>query len=162
MRINFLMAEVSAFKLQSNSNEPVEMRTRTSMGNGIQRLCFDVVEIETIVRIIINFSYNSPVRKKIQNKILLTAIKIHLQVTLNVATKEHQTVWFDHEELRNFLSNLQKTTRIKQPITLYSLPTTKIHLQVTLYMYVATSIKSTIKLEKDKKNGLINDRIHTV
>lgn len=29
------------------------------MGNGIQRLCFDVVEIETIVRIIINFSYNS-------------------------------------------------------------------------------------------------------
>lgn len=29
------------------------------MGNGIQRLCFDVVEIKTIVRIIINFSYNS-------------------------------------------------------------------------------------------------------
>lgn len=29
------------------------------MGNGIQRLCFDVVEIETIVRVIINFSYNS-------------------------------------------------------------------------------------------------------
>lgn len=64
MRINFLMVEVLVFKFQSNSNELFEMRSKILMGNGIQRFCFDVVEIEIIVRIIINFFYNSFVRRK--------------------------------------------------------------------------------------------------
>lgn len=53
------MVEVLVFKFQSNSNELFEMRSKILMGNGIQRFCFDVVEIEIIVRIIINFFYNS-------------------------------------------------------------------------------------------------------